>query len=493
MSGYCLNKKTYRERQKSNPEFGQVHDRLTSRIVYFLQRGGCSVHVADDSEQKIGKFDFATKIKDEANWTTWDVKVAATLPKQFCGVQTEFNCILNLLMWQGLRRFNNNNHIFWLLAKTQTRKNLTRAECNAAAKTIAERIISGRTLKNIRYCTLGANLEDRMRYWRRLGKHKMPQALLVTKRPLIAQTAKLGHLENKELRAAEKRGFVSPQQILEQILGSRRERLLQMWEHGEENRNVEKTLQLASGTARTFKMAIVGIEVVSTIRLRYICKQLGAPSNITKNAVHKIKGVVANIKKHQNLRQLNYTEIATIALWLACKRAAYPIDGREIDAVAKNRFRSTYHLLYVYTKIAKIPDTKPNYLKYLHNFVHRLKPLSPTPQYLEQVESAACLMLTALLKKVSTKKELVSIRPSQLYASILSLADKKCGGQMMGHKKGLTRKNPIARTLRAGTSLFYTMKKLELQHLKTQTETRSTDLSNTIVQTENAEPNNNIC
>jgi len=183
MSKYGLNKKTYHERQESNPEFVQVHNRLVFRIVYFLRLFGCGVYVANESEQQEKKFDFKTKMKGETSWTAWDVKIAENLPKQFCGVQTELNCVLNLLMWQGLGRFNNNNHIFWLLA--QARKNIADSEYDATAKRIAKQIISGKTLKNIRYCLRGANQEDRDLHPECVNEPKiMRQAILVTNRPL---------------------------------------------------------------------------------------------------------------------------------------------------------------------------------------------------------------------------------------------------------------------------------------------------------------------
>ena len=183
MSKYGLNKKTYHERQESNPEFIQVHDRLVSQIVYFLRFFECGVYVANESEQQKKKFDFKTKMKGETSWTAWDVKVAAKLPKQFSGPLTKHNCVLNLLMWQGLGRFNNNNHIFWLLA--QTRKNIVDIEYDAAAKRIAKQIISGKTLKNIRYCLRGANQEDRDLHPECVNEPKiMRQAILVTNRPL---------------------------------------------------------------------------------------------------------------------------------------------------------------------------------------------------------------------------------------------------------------------------------------------------------------------
>ena len=181
MSKYGLNEKTYHERRESNPEFIQVHDRLVSRIVYFLRFSGCGVYVANETEQQEKKFDFKTKMKGETSWTAWDVKVAAKLPKQFSGPLTEHHCILNLLMWQGLERFNNNNHIFWLLA--QARKNITDLEYDAAAKRVAQRIISGTTLKNICYCLKGANQKDRDLYKEIVDETKvMQQAILVTNR-----------------------------------------------------------------------------------------------------------------------------------------------------------------------------------------------------------------------------------------------------------------------------------------------------------------------
>lgn len=183
MSKYGLNEKTYHERQESDPEFVQVHDRLVSRIVYFLRLLGCGVYVADESEQLEKKFDFKTKRKGETGWTAWDVKVSEKLPKQFSGPITEFNCIRNLLTWQGLERFNKNNHIFWLLF--QTRKNIADSEYDAAARRIAERIISGETLKNIPYCLRGANQKDRELHPELVNKYEiMRQAILVTNRPL---------------------------------------------------------------------------------------------------------------------------------------------------------------------------------------------------------------------------------------------------------------------------------------------------------------------
>jgi len=183
MSKYGLNKKTYHERKESNPEFVQVHNRLASRIVHFLRFFECGVYVANEAEQREKKFDFKTKMEGETSWTAWDVKVALKLPKQFSGPLTELNCVLNLLMWQGLGRFNNNNHIFWLLV--QTRKNIAETEYDEAAKRIAKQIISGKTLKNLRYCLRGANQKDRDLHPECVNEPKiMRQAILVTNHPL---------------------------------------------------------------------------------------------------------------------------------------------------------------------------------------------------------------------------------------------------------------------------------------------------------------------
>lgn len=185
MSEYGLNRKTYRERKVSNPEYEQVHDRLVLRIVHFLRLLGCGVYVASVSDQRERKFDFKTKAKGERAWTAWDVKVAARLPRQFSGPMTELNIIRNLLTWQGLERFNNNNHVFWLLTPGQARKSITDTEYDGAARRIAERIASGKTLKNIVYYARGANREDRERYKWRVGRYTMRQALLETNYPLL--------------------------------------------------------------------------------------------------------------------------------------------------------------------------------------------------------------------------------------------------------------------------------------------------------------------
>jgi hypothetical protein len=185
MSKYGLNTKNYHERQKDAPEFLQVHNRLASRIVYFLRFFSCGVYVANESEQQEKKFDFKTKMKDETVWTAWDVKVALNLPKQFSGPLTELNCIFHLLTWQGLERLNDHNHIFWLLA--QTRENIAEAEYDEVAKRIAKRVIAGDVLENIHYCPRGANKEDHDRHRDVADKTRILQrALLETNRPLAS-------------------------------------------------------------------------------------------------------------------------------------------------------------------------------------------------------------------------------------------------------------------------------------------------------------------
>ena len=185
MSDYGLNQKTYGQRKKDNPEYSNLHDAFTSKLVYHLRRLGCSVYVASDEEQRSEKFDFKTKRKGDRYWVAWDVKVAARLPRQFTGTLTEFNCILSLLTWQGLGRFNNNNHVFWLLMSAQSRRNVTEAEGGEMAKVAAERIITGKTLRGLKYYTRGANRNDRKEYWGLADKpQKMFQALLLTNRTM---------------------------------------------------------------------------------------------------------------------------------------------------------------------------------------------------------------------------------------------------------------------------------------------------------------------
>lgn len=181
MSRYGLNRKTFRDRLKTAPEYLLAHNNFLEKLIYALRNLDFIVIEASEKEQLQGKFDF--KILRQGRWVLYDVKIAEDLPRQVRGVKTEEEAVTDLLSFQGLQRHNVTNKIFWLLSQNQRREALTERDYTFAALEAAYRLHKNQILRNLTYVTFGANEEDRLKFSHLVGKKwTIAEVMLITSR-----------------------------------------------------------------------------------------------------------------------------------------------------------------------------------------------------------------------------------------------------------------------------------------------------------------------
>ncbi|HDH44230.1 MAG TPA: transcription initiation factor IIB family protein [Thermococcus sp.] len=167
-------------------------------------------------------------------------------------------------------------------------------------------------------------------------------------------------------------------------------------------------------------------ELAVATRIEMLAEKLNFPPMLRNDAILEGRKLLNYLRKTKCVR-LTCAEISLVAVWIASRKAAFPLTMRELAEAAGLRRNEIYPLLNRVSKHISLPKTRPTRKDYLLRALSKVKirgeQYGIPERYVNQLEHKALSLLQQAMSIPEAKKELSRRSPVLVAVAMIYLAD----------------------------------------------------------------------
>ena len=161
-------------------------------------------------------------------------------------------------------------------------------------------------------------------------------------------------------------------------------------------------------------------------RIEMLTERLNFPPMLRNDAILEGRKLLNYLRKTKCVR-LTCAEISLVAVWIASRKAAFPLTMRELAEAAGLRRNEIYPLLNRVSKHISLPKTRPTRKDYLLRALSKVKirgeQYGIPERYVNQLEHKALSLLQQAMSIPEAKKVLSRRSPVLVAVAMIYLAD----------------------------------------------------------------------